>query len=306
VPDSKTTRLAQLRAHATGESHQTAHMAIASAASAADPVIPEPTPQQEQLEGAIFSKLAELRWGPSAACGSGGFGIKRIIPAPSQLVMVLDPGSDIGVFALNVMPVIRRLTDEPDPDMHGIPGLRARPHALGVSLFRPGLEAEVVVAGITADQWEAAHAASFTAPHELVGCAALSNPAGWTKTEEGYDSWRRESFGDRVLPREADHHVLESAMFRRIGFLNRLAPTGANTWRSITGDGVVLEVFQDNEASVHERFMAAMASPRLSPPMTLVGLSSSRDQRNLTARFTTPRSGSVLEIRIVHHARRAA
>jgi hypothetical protein len=48
VPDSKTSRLARLRARATGESHSAAAQAL-QPFSATDPLGLEPTPAQEQL-----------------------------------------------------------------------------------------------------------------------------------------------------------------------------------------------------------------------------------------------------------------
>lgn len=299
MPASKTTRLAQLRAHATGESHQAAHLAITSLASAAAPIIPEPTPQQEQLEGALFYKLAGLRWGPDAATGSGGFGIKRVIPAPNQLVIEVERGSDLREFVQNVMPTQQQIPGEPDPDIHGIPGLRTRPHGLGMSLYRPGLEGEVVVAGVSPDQWEAVHVAGFDGPHDRVHCAAAVNPTGWTKAERAHDPWRRERFGDQALQREANDHVLRSAMLRRIGLLNRLGPSTADSWSYLGSRGVVIEIRRLGYLlSSYDDFLADMTSPRLSPQLTVASLGSPWDAFDRTVRFTTPRSESFLQIRV--------
>jgi hypothetical protein len=265
VPTSIPPRLARLRAHATGESYQIALRAI-ERTTADEPVVAAPVPEQEQLEGWIVERLHNLSW-YSSRPGSSHFSIQRITPGSDQLIIELDEGSSIREFVGHVMPVVPPAADE----LVGVPGLRARPHLGGVSLYRPGLQGEVIVRGTTADQWEAIHEASYHGPDGMDGCAARVSPLKWTRAERDFDPWRRDQFGDPVLQREAEDHILRSALLRRIGLFNRLRPASISTWRSIDRKGIVVEVFQpDCTALDRDEFIRALTSPRFFPHLELV------------------------------------
>lgn len=294
MPDSKTSRLARLRARATGESHSAAAQAL-QPFSATDPLGLEPTPAQEQLEGEILEKMNGLRITtvPSGFPGQP-FGIHRVIPAPNQLFVELERESGFDEFVLNVMPVINT-ADDSDHGVHGVPGLRVRPHDKGLSLFRPGLDGEVILAGISTRKWEAAHEAAFDSPHKDIRCAATSNPTEWTNAERGVDAWISGRFGVRALQRDREDNILRSALFRRIGFLNSLNLRSANTW-AIGGGGVAAELFRtEHQTGSHDPLIDDMTSRLFSPAFTCVSRISGRPLL-----FTTPRSRGVLEIRIVN------
>lgn len=265
VPTSIPPRLARLRARATGESYQIALRAI-ERTTADEPVVAAPVPEQEQLEGWIVERLHNLSW-YSSRPGSSDFSIQRITPGFDQLIIELEEGSSIREFVGHVMPVVPPAADE----LVGVPGLRARPHLAGVSLYRPGLQGEVIVRGTTADQWEAIHEASYHGPDGMDGCAARISPLKWTRAEREFDPWRRDQLGDPVLQREAEDHILRSALLRRIGLFNRLRPASISTWRSIDRKGIVVEVFQpDCSALDRDVFIRALTSPRFFPHLELV------------------------------------
>lgn len=291
MPASNSSRLAKLLAHATGDSYQTSLRTVESAAASGRPLFAEPEPSQEQLEGAVFGKMAELRW--KSSDGSTSFGIKRVVPATDHLIIELDRGSDITDFVVNLMPVNPEFPEDPNAEVSGIPGLRARGHRLGVSLFRPGQEGEIIIKGVSAKQWEAAHEAGFSAPHDDVHCAATASPNQWTAAEQEFDAWRRRRFGDEILQREAEDNVLQSAVFRRIGLINRMSPAGVSTWKSIDQIGVVIEILRDGSRPAEDAtFLKEITSPMLSPQFTVTGRSGGRYQ------LSTTRNDRVLEIRI--------
>lgn len=300
MPASTTSRLARLRAHATGESYQKAHQAIRSVPPA-NPILAEPSPLQEQLEGAIFDKMATLRFIARQRDGYHfqPFGLRCVVPSPDQLIIELETWSVYKEFVLNIMPGIEQVEDGSNPEIHGIPGLRRRSHNLGLSLFRPGLAAEVVIAGLGVAEWEAAHASGFSVPHTPGICPATSHPDEWTPTEQNYASAFLTRFGELAVRHEQDDHILQSAMLRRIGLLNRLDSRSTSTWRKIRKPGIVVELFQDDfSLESHDRFIEEMTSPRMSPKLSCVYRRVSRNDQHRVIEFTTPRSEGSLEIRL--------
>lgn len=299
MPASATSRLARLRANATGESHQKAYQAIESVPPA-NPILAEPFPMQEQLEGAIFDKMHTLRFIPAERDGSffKPFGIRRVIPSPDQLLIELEGGSSYDEFVRNIMPVIEQVEDYSTPEIHGVPGLRRRPHDAGLGLFRPGVTGEVIIAGVDVEDWEAAHAAGFSGPHSAI-CPATSHPAQWTPEEQNYASSFLAQFGELAVKHDHDDLILQCAMLRRIGLLNRLGSRSTSTWRKAGKPGVVVELFQnDYNFESHDRFIEEMTSPRMSPQLTCVYRRVSRNDRYRIIEFTTPRSEGSLEIRL--------
>lgn len=221
--------------------------------------------------------------------GGEYFGIKRVTPGERRIVLWLEDGSSITDLVANVMPA------KPDgsPELIGIPGLRARKHDLGVSLYRPGIDAEIVIKGVTAQLWEAVHEEAFAVPHEQVHCAGRYKPQAWTQAERDFEQWRRR-FGDEPLQREAQENVLLSAVLRRIGLFNRLSPAGVNTWSHIARKGVVVEIFRPDSSRL-DYFFRDLTSPRLSPRFELMEEDGSHTWGQ---RLSMPGNPSVLEIRI--------
>lgn len=297
MPASAASRLARLRAHATGESHARAFQSIESLPPAS-PILAEPSPLQEQLEGAIFGKMNGLRFIPRQPNKHRfqPFGIRCVSPSPDRLVIELEEWSGYEEFVMNIMPSIEQVEDGSIPEIHGVPGLRRRAHGLGLSLFRPGREGEVILAGVSVSEWEAAHAAGFV-PHHLASFPATSNPAVWTQAEQNHAQWMLDEFGSGSGKYEQNGHILQSAMLRRVGLLNRLGSQSITTWKKI--DGIVIEVFQ-NEYNLdsHDSFIEEMMSPRMSPQLTCVDRRVSRNDSHRIIEFTTPRSEGAIEIRL--------
>ena len=300
MPASATSRLARLRAHATGEGHQKAYQAIESVPPAS-PIVPEPSPAQEQLEGAIFGKMYALRFIPHHrrdASGFRPFGIRSIVPSSDKLVIELETWSGYDEFVSNIMPGIEQVEDGSTPEIHGVPGLRFRSHDLGLSLFRPGLAGEVVVAGVTVDEWEAAHASGFSDQH-APGCPATSHPAQWTQAEKNHAPSMLAQFGALAVKHERDDHILQSAMLRRIGLLNRLGSRSTTTWRKAGEPGIVIEVFQNEyDIESYDSFIGEMTSPRMSPQLTCVYRRASPNEGYRVIEFTSSSSQGSLQIRL--------
>lgn len=300
MPASTTSRLARLRSHATGESHQKSHRAIQTIPPTT-PILSEPLSTQEQLEGAIFDKMHTLRFIPRQGDGPffQPFGIRSVAPSSDQLVIELEPGSVYKEFAMSIMPAVEQVEDEPHPEVHGVPGLRRRTHELGLSLFRPGLAGQIIITGVSVGEWEAAHAAQYAVPHTPEVCPATSHPVHWTQTEQDHASSMATRFGGLAVQHGHDDHILQSAMLRRIGLLNRLGSRSTSTWRKAGESGIVVELFQDEyDFDSHDSFIEEMTSSRMSPQLTCADRRVSRNDRYRIIQFTTPRSEGSLEIRL--------
>lgn len=292
MPASKSNPIARLRSRATGESYQSALRAIRTG----EPIITVPAPEQEQLEGLFLQKLAEFRW-TAAELGGGRFGIKRVTAGERQIVLWLEDDSAITDLVTNIMPAKPDGSDE----LIGIPGLRSRQHRLGLSLYRPGIEAEVVIEGVDVQQWEDIHEGAFAVPHEQVHCAGRHKPHDWTPSERDFEQWRHRRFGHEALQREANENAMRSVVLRRIGLFNRLSSDGISTWSHIQRTGPVVEIFRPEEASI-ESFIQALTSARLSPQLELMEKDPIRPDGYI--RLATQGNGSILEIRLVSPVRR--
>lgn len=148
------------------------------------------------------------------------------------------------------------------------------------------MDGEVIIAGVSANEWKAAHAQGFF-PHSVAGFPATSNPAAWTSAEQNHARWMLDQFGSRSAKDEQHGYILQSAMLRRIGLLNRLGSRSTSTWKKI--DGIVIEVFQNeyNLAS-HDSFIEDMTSLRMSPQLTCVDRQVSKNDPHRIIEFTTP------------------
>lgn len=300
MPASAISRLARLRSHATGESHQKAYQAVESVPPGT-PVLSEPTPMQEQLEGAIFDKMHALRFIPRQqrdAWGFRPFGIRSVAPSPDRLVIELETGSAYEEFVRNIMPGFEQVEGDSIPEIHGVPGLGRRSHELGLSLFRPGLDGEVVVAGLSVEIWEATHAGEFSGPH-VAFCPATSHPTQWTEAEQNHAPSFLKQFGDLAVKRDHEDRILQSAVLRRIGLLNRLGSRSTTTWRKGGQPGIVVELYQDEyDFESHDTFIEEMTSPHMLPQMTCVDRRVWPDRNYRSIEFATPRSEGSLQIRL--------
>lgn len=297
MPASKATRLARLRSAATGETHQTAFQTV-TGRPMAGPILAEPSASQERLEGAVFAKMHALRFIPKEKEPAGfwrPFGIKRVTPSRNRIVIELEEWADPRELINGLMPVIQEDADTGDVEIGGVPGLRARHHDLGVSLFFPGRDGEVIFTGLSVGAWESINASGSSARH--TGCAATQSPDAWTAEEQRYLTEDTVHATTHGLPRGL--HVLGSAMLRRIGFLNRLSSRSTSTWEIAGREGVAIEVFQEEyDPATHAAFIEEMTSPLMSPPLTCVHQELDEGPNFRRLRFTTPRSEGILEIRL--------
>lgn len=277
----KTTRLV---ACATG---QTYLQALRLHTANGFPIVSAPTPPQEELEGALLSRIGDLF--PNAMDGSDHlFGFGRVLPTPNSLILGPVASALPPKLSLDLMPVLD--SSRVSPQLYGVPGLRVRPHPLGLSLFRPELDAEIIITGTTAQEWELDHRSGLAEEHRLGTCLAARYPASWTSLE-------LEHYKDG-LPEDP---VWQSALLRRIGLISALRPRVVSTYWS-HGQGVVVEVQQPRlDAPALDQFIRDFTWAMLSPEVAYVpeGDNTNRGGLSRSIQFRTPRSLHLLTIRFV-------
>ncbi|WP_285248844.1 hypothetical protein [Pseudarthrobacter sp. efr-133-R2A-89] len=236
----------------------------------------------------MLSKIGDLF--PSTMDGSDRlFELGKVVPTPNTLIFgPVAPGL-LPRLALDLMPVIE--SPHVSAVLYGVPGLRVRPHPLGLSLFRHELDAEIIISGTTAQEWELGHQSGLVEEHRVGTCLASRYPAGWTSLE-------MEHYKDG-LPEDP---VWQSALLRRIGLIGEMRARVMSTYWS-HGQGVVVEVQQpSSDAADIEQFIRDFTSPMLSPELLYVPEDdySCRGDVSRSVQFRTPRSLHRLTIRFVH------
>ncbi|MDQ0118469.1 hypothetical protein J2T22_001647 [Pseudarthrobacter defluvii] len=278
----KTTRLV---ARATGQSYV---QALRLHTAQGFPIVCAPTPLQEELEGAVLSKIGDLF--PSTTDGSNHlFDLGKVAPTSNSLILGPVASALLPGLAVNLMPVLE--SPKESAELHGIPGLRVRPHPLGLSLFRHDLDAEIIIRGTTATEWELGHQSGLVEHHRLGTCLAARYPETWMRLEM-----------DRYMNGLPEDPVWQSVLLRRIGLIAELSPRSVSSYWS-HGQGVVVEVQQPrSDAAVVEQFIRDFTSPRLSPEVVYVPEEDypCRGGMSRSVQFGTPRSLHPLTIRFVH------
>ncbi|MFC4394708.1 hypothetical protein [Arthrobacter sedimenti] len=277
----KITRLAM---RATGQTYQ---QALRLHTDRGFPVVCAPTPAQEELEGEVLSKIGDLLKRPiGGAVQLFEFG--KIEPAPNSLMLGPVASALLPKLALDLMPVLE--SPHVSAELYGVPGLRVRPHPVGLSLFRHELDAEIILKGTSAREWELGHQSGLLEEHRLGICLAARHPASWTSIEMEHHK--------NGLPEDP---VWQSALLRRIGLISELRPRVVSTYWS-HGQGVVVEVQQQrNDATATEHFIRDFTSPLLSPEVVYIPEDdySCRGDVSRSVQFVTPRSPLRLTIRFV-------
>lgn len=223
---SRISHTARSQARATGNSYQAVHSQLTTLSPDIDLLPIVASPAQQQLESLFLNWLNIFHYVPRESDYSGGERIRidRVRSGPDHLVLSLDPITTLWHISAQVMPVSH--SDDVDGvyDLSGVPGLRVKDDSLGVCLYRPGIQARIILAGISSHEWESSHHDGFALPHNAVGCLSTMFPNDWTESE-------REA--ERFHGIERDEIAsIESTLLRRILLLTRLKPTGVNTWRT--------------------------------------------------------------------------
>ncbi|TCK63134.1 hypothetical protein EDF27_2800 [Curtobacterium sp. PhB136] len=189
-----------------------------------------PTGDQARLEGAIFDRF------PSLAFGHTPGSVERAIEyvEPYERLLVIHPGPDLN---------IRQLAWRINPSFeggcwaNGIPALRHGPSNRGVVLFQEGIDATVVLAGVSDRDWSET-ITSFANPDDdlvfLTGGPVTPEEAASIATDRSHET----PYG--------------SILARRIGALYSLPHLGINIYNRTPGR--VLEITQqsrDNTARRH-------------------------------------------------------
>ncbi|MDQ0147606.1 hypothetical protein [Pseudarthrobacter niigatensis] len=277
----KTTRLV---ARATGQSYA---QALRLHTAQGFPIVCAPTPPQEELEGALLSKIGDLF--PSTMDGADHlFDLGKVAPTPNSLMLGPVASALLPRLALDLMPVLE--SPHVSAELYGVPGLRVRPHPVGLSLLRHELDAEIILKGTSAREWELGHQSGLVEEHRLGICLAVRHPASWTSMEMEHHK--------NGLPEDP---VWQSALLRRIGLISELRPRVVSTYWS-HGQGVVVEVqHQQIDAAAVEHFIRDFTSPLLSPEVVYIPEDddSCRGDVTRSVQFVTPRSPHRLTIRFV-------
>jgi len=190
------------------------------AALAEDRRFMSPAPEQARLESAIFDRLGSLAYGHTP--GSVESTIRWVEPRSRSIVIHTGEGFDRYKIAAAVTPEFCGGTWA-----NGIPALRSGPSNRGVVLYRDGIDAAVVLAGVSYREW----------------CDAVK------ALEPRFDGSYYFTYG-RVGEEEATGIPVEarwvngygSVMLRHVGALQALPHTSIDTYSK--SPGLVVEIVQ--------------------------------------------------------------
>lgn len=188
-----------------------------------------PTPDQARLEGAIFDRF------PSLAFGHTPGSVERAIDyvEPYRRLLVIHPGPD-----LNVRQLAWHITPSFDGEFlaNGIPALRHGPSNRGVVLFQEGIDAAVVLAGVSDRDWSEI-ISGFASPDDnivyVTGGAVSPGEAVSIATDRSHET----PYG--------------SILARRIGALYRLPHVGIDIYNRTPGR--VLKIIQESRDDTARR-----------------------------------------------------
>lgn len=260
MPASRIAHIARIQSKATGHSYNAVlHQLVErNPNSGLLPAIP--SPEQQELEALFINKLETMYVERSEKAWSRlNFGVKRLHAETKQLTVFLSPSTSLTHLAVQLLPVIT--SPGADAEVHGIPGLRATAHPLGLCLYRPGIDARIVLAGITAEEFEQAHHAGFSVPHSQVRCAATAMPDEWAIEERTFAAYYGSTLGAAS--------TVESALLRRICLFSVQNPKSVRTWHNLPG-GICVELsFEAFSLDQFDELLAMLTSPYLNPPMAL-------------------------------------
>ncbi|GAA2254559.1 hypothetical protein GCM10010232_49610 [Streptomyces amakusaensis] len=232
--------------------------------SPADPLIPEPHPDQALLECQV---LNGIRWPQISMLHP--WGIRYLDPRPDSLV--------IGFEHQNAVPrrpkesVVRELarllpTADGHGDVSGVPGGRFTLDEGTVVLHRLGHPGSVTFAGVSAEAWEAAvEKYSEEEAAEGMTLCHLESPLRWHRTERAY--WGR-SASSRAGGMLGQSAWLASGLLRRAGLLRTIG-IGLNTtaWASPDPRSGMRWTVEHGHAPVqdgplpHERYLRLLTDP---------------------------------------------
>ncbi|WIB60416.1 hypothetical protein DEJ13_00915 [Curtobacterium sp. MCLR17_007] len=201
----------------------------------ADSKLMTPSTEQWVFESAIFDRLWTIASGHTP--GSTEHSIQYV--EPGQQVLIIHPGT-----GLDIPKLAASLTPQFDDGTwrNGIPALRFGPSNRGVVLFREGIDAAVILAGVSHHDWsDAVRALDTGTPGSYYskGGRVTAEEAAWVPVEARY----RTRYG--------------SILIRHIGAIYALPHMGIHVYSK--SPGIVLEIFQHERSSEAEYgFVRAM------------------------------------------------
>ncbi|TFB53634.1 hypothetical protein [Cryobacterium tagatosivorans] len=275
MSQSERSRAARIRAKATGRNYQ----------KALETVDGEPTSAQRDFEGAFLNRLGFLWYSPSPVKLSTS-GIIGVEPLHESLTVHFGEDTDLDDLRDCLLPV---LVDDPtaqqphDVEVTGLPGLRTRAHEAGTSLYRPGIAAEIVLAGI-----HPGHLEHDT--HGVFRYAGRERPHAWTHEETRFV---------RTYPGAAGLHI-ESVILRRMGILRAAGARSARSWRSHGATDVVVELDFEEELNREqaEHLRDDFMSKYLEPHLVLDRYEAPRKHARASIEISTPHTGQSVELRL--------
>ncbi|WP_406314575.1 hypothetical protein OHA77_39820 [Streptosporangium sp. NBC_01639] len=176
---SRRQTLARQRMLYTGETFNQARHAL-ERLDAADPPVPNASPDQAALEAALFQELGQIDhslW----QTGDPAFGITSITPQRDELVMRIAKPFLPDVIA-HIMPTY---ANNDSDQIYGVPGLRARKKNDHIVLYRPDMPGRIRIPVRPAD-WDKAAIIGFTFWWENTRAPWLTSPTEWHPAEKAF------------------------------------------------------------------------------------------------------------------------
>lgn len=276
MPQSERSRAARIRARATGLKYQTALKLAAD----------EPTPAQRELEGSFLHQLRVL-WSAPTPRQALTSGIIGVLPRRESLTIRMGRDTDFGNLRECILPSfdVQAGTELLEyGDIRGVPGLRARTHPKGTSLYRPGVDAEIVLAGVDVREFELTSVHGVTWPG-----ARLSN--SWSNEEVHFV---------KNYPAGAGLDI-ESVMLRRIGIIRAAEPRSVDTWRAWPGTIVIELSFHDKlTREQFDQVRADLSSNYLVPQLVPGPVRAPDTGTGGSIDFNLPHTGQSVQVRLAH------
>ena len=281
MSQSERSRAARIRAKATGQSYQ-------KTLESADG---EPTSAQQELEG-LFLRHLGSPWSTPASEDESASGIVRLEPRYEGLTVHFGRDTNLGDLSERLLPVLENESTPDAPDdgeVWGVPGLRKRAHEAGTSLFRPGIAAEIVLAGILPED---------LVPVDHRDPRSGERPTGWTLQETRFTE-------KYPLYTGLD---IESVMLRRLGIIRAARPWGVHTWRGPWPTDMVIELAFDANITREQaqHLKDDLTSKYLVPQLVVNRFEAPRGPSGSSFfDLSIPSTGHSVQVRLLHSPRPA-
>lgn len=238
------------------------------------------SPDQLWLEARFLdAALSSLKYVTVEPRSNPGHELLRVEPHADHLLVTFDPARDLSHIA-SILPSV----DERDGYVGGIPGLRFRAQRRGISLYVPGLDAEIVLDRISEKAWRRVISGVFLDVNPSLRLWSLSPGRVTEAEEERLNEW----------PRPAHPDELASILLRRVRALEILKPLMVSAWPARPEELHVEVWILEHDAELAGALITTMTDPRLTPHLQFV------EQDRTWLEFESPSGGRIV-VRIELH-----